>query len=245
MHTLRARLAKDIIIEFLPPKKDVGKVMIFCGGMPSVPKNNNFLEKFSKKNYWAISMRYRGTWESDGEFLARSPHEDVLDVISELDKPIVSLWDNAEYNINTKEIIVIGSSFGGPAALLVSADERVNKVIAFSPVVDWPVESQDEPMDFMEVFVKQAFGNCYRFSPENWQRLANGEFYNPVTEQDKVDGSKVLLFHAKDDMSVPYQPTKDFSDATGCRLITLKTGGHIGSKIMEKYKYRKIENLLL
>ncbi len=239
MHLLRARFANDIVVEFLPPHKDVGKVMIFCPGMPSVPKHKELLIMFAKKNYWAISMRYRGSWESDGEFLAKSPHLDVLDVINELNKPVISLWDGMEYIINAKEIVVLGSSFGGPAALLVSRDERVSKAIGFSPVVDWQVDSPDEPMDWLEGFVREAFGHAYRFDSLNWQKLANGEFYNPVSNQHEIDGSKVLLFHALDDMSVPYDPTKRFADVTKSKLITLKKGGHVSAGVLDKYFMRR------
>ncbi len=241
MHTLRTRFGKDkdIVAEFLPPIKDLGKVMIFCGGMPGIPKNKEVLELFSKKNYWAMSVRYRGTWESDGEFLARSPEQDILDVMSELDKPLVNLWDNTEYNIDIKKIVVVGVSFGGPAALLVSGDKRVDKVVGFSPVVDWQSDSPDEPMDFLGEFIKEAFGNGYRFSNENWQRLSRGEFYNPITELDKIDKSKILLFHAVNDMSVTYESVKNFSEKADIKLITIPRGGHIGDWVLKKYKYRR------
>lgn len=235
MKALRTRLGKDIVVEFLPPKKDVGKVMIFCPGMPSVPRHEKLLKMFAKKNYWAISMRYRGAWESDGEFLAQSPHLDVLDVISELDKPVISLWDDVEYNIDAKEIIVLGSSFGGPAALLASRDKRVSKVIGFSPVVDWREETKEEPMDFFKKFTQEAFGQAYRFDSVNWDRLARGEFYNPVSHQGEIDGSKVLLFHALDDTAVPYEPTRKFSDATKSQLVTLKKGDHICTGVLNKF----------
>jgi len=242
MQILRTRFGKDkaIVAEFLPPKKISHKIIIIASGMPVIPKKVDLLHRLSNKGYWSILLRYRGSWESDGEFLNQSPHQDILDVINDLDKPIVSLWDNQEFNINPKEIIIIGSSFGGPAALLNSKDNRVTKIVCFSGVVDWQVDSPDEPMnDWLENFIRQAFGQAYRFTKENWQKLARGEFYNPVTELDKIDSSKVLFFHTLDDQIVLYNPVKELADKIGAKFITIRKGGHLGLKILDKYRYRR------
>ncbi len=56
--------------------------------MPGMPRKQPFAEWLAQKGYWVFYPRYRGAWESGGEFLARSPHEDVLDVISGLQRPV-------------------------------------------------------------------------------------------------------------------------------------------------------------
>jgi esterase/lipase len=246
----RTRFATDIVAEFLPPssylrragppKHDSNKVIIFCGGMPGMPENRRVMQYASRKGFWIFSPRYRGTWESSGTFLDHSPHEDILDLIGQLDKPFVSLWDGEKYTIENPEIFVVGASFGGPAAILCSIDARVKKAIALSPVVDWKEEkkSETEPMDWLGHVVKQAFGEAYRYTDADWERLSRGEFYNPVDHISEIDGQKLMIIHAKDDDVVHYGPVHDFANKVSCQFLSLQKGGHFGSRILLRWGVR-------
>ncbi len=242
---MRTRFKKDIVTEFLPPSRPSRKVIIFCGGMPGVPKAKETMEFWARKGFWVFFPRYRGTWESDGEFLKRSPHEDILDVIDELPRGFVDLWSGKKLKVNFQQLFILGGSFGGPAAILASRDSRVTKAVAFAPVIDWEAPSKDEPVEKLGAFLPLGFGNAYRFSKKNWSRLSRNEFYSPVKEANTIDGSKLLLFHAKDDGSVPYSRTKTFARKTGAKLITIRTGGHFGfSKSIEPRIYKHIKKFL-
>ncbi len=247
MYTLRTRFAKEIVCEFLPPSRATKKqrVIIFADGMPTVPSTKTLLEFFSKKGFWVFAPRYRGSWESGGKFLANSPHIDILKVIDGIHQNFVSLWD---YNIKNKkpfklsphQIIVVGSSFGGPAAILASPDKRIHKTIALSPVIDWTKPGKAEPLDALANFTDQAFGNGYRFSKDGWKKIKSGKFYNPINHIDELDGSKILLIHAKDDDICRYTETKKFAKATGSKLITLPKGGHLGTSLLLKPRFYKL-----
>ena len=243
----RTRFKKEIVCEFLPPSRPSNKVIIFCKGMPGVPKAVETLEFWSKKGFWVFFPRYRGTWESDGEFLKRSPHEDILDVIDELPKGFVDLWTGIKYRVTKPKVYILGASFGGTAAILCSHHPQVQKAIAFSPAIDWRVEKRSiaEPMDKLGRFIPQAFGNAYRFSSKNWRRLSNGEFYNPADEVGTIIPDKLLIFFAKNDRVCDYQCAKKFAAKTGAKLITLRTGGHFGiSKSIEPRIYKHIIKFL-
>ncbi len=135
----RTRFKKEIVAEFLPPararKQD--KAIILCDGMPSIPRKQALVEFLAGKGYWVFYPRWRGAWESGGQFLERSPHEDILDVVDELRKPIKELAFGETFHCSPRKIFVIGGSFGGAASILCSLDERITKVIANCPVVDW------------------------------------------------------------------------------------------------------------
>jgi len=139
------------------------------------------------------------------------------------------------------EIIVIAASFGGPAGILASRDPRVKKVICISPVVDWQAPSKSEPLPWFKKFIHDAFGNGYRFGSSanekrTWAKLASGKFYNPVRHTDEIDGSKLFIFHARDDESVRAREVVKFAHATGATLKLLKKGGHLSSsRIVPKY----------
>lgn len=239
MYTLRTRFSSDIVTEFLPPSRPTKKqrVIIFADGMPSVPNKKLLLEFFSKKGFWVFHPRYRGTWESDGKFLQRSPHEDILDVIDGIHKNFISIWeynlkDKKRFKLNPNEIILIGSSFGGPAMLLASRDKRVSKTLVISPVINWLKPGKDERIEWIANFTEKAFGQGYRTVKNGWKRIASGKFYNPVNHVAEIDGKKLLIIHAKDDTVCSYNESKKFTAQTKAKLITLPKGGHLGSSLI-------------
>ncbi|HEX3099688.1 MAG TPA: alpha/beta fold hydrolase [Patescibacteria group bacterium] len=248
MYTLRTRFKKDVVTEFLPPARTIKKqrVIILADGMPTVPKNKEILNLLSSKGFWVFAPRYRGSWESDGKFLAHSPHKDILDVIDGIHHNFVSIWDynlgdKKVFKLNPDEIILVGSSFGGPAVILAAQeDKRVNKTVAFSPVIDWRRPGKDEPIPLLAKFTEQAFGNGYRTSKNGWAKIISGKFYNPALNPDKTNGASLLMIQAKDDTVVSYSATKKFAKDTGAKLITLPRGGHLGKSILLQPRFYKI-----
>src|SRR5579864_5523119 len=238
----RARFKKDIVAEFLPPvragKKQ--KVIVLCDGMPSIPRKQPLAEFLAAKGYWVFYPRYRGTWESEGQFLATSPHLDILDVIDEIPKGVRDVTFGKRFSLKPDEIFVIGGSFGGAAAILASLDDRVKKVIANCPVVDWEILAKEERLETSNpnyaAYIREAFGNGYRLSDSNWRKLHGGKFYNPIHHAREINPAKIMMFHAKDDPYVPYKSVKNFADKTGVKLNSLARGGHVSTEmIVQKY----------
>lgn len=238
----RTRFKKQIVAEFLPPSRPVKiqKVIILCDGMPSIPRKQPLAEFLSRKGYWVFYPRYRGAWESDGQFLERSPHEDILDVVEELAKGIQEVSFGRRFSLSPDEIFVIGGSFGGAAAILSSLDPRVKKVIANCPVVDWAILPRSERKETCNssypAYIREAFGNGYRLSVMNWNKLRSGTFYNPSYHAEEITASKIMIFHAQDDPYVPYQSVKQFAKRTGVTLKLFRRGGHLRTEhIVQKY----------
>jgi esterase/lipase len=244
-YTLRTRFKKEIVCEFVVPNKKSNKVVIVCAGMPGYPgRSNEMLFTLARRGYWAFLPRYRGTWESGGKFLQKSPHQDVLDIIEELPKGFKDIWSGKILQIKNPQVYLIGSSFGGPAVILASKNKQVKKVVAFSPVVDWREEKDNvvEPLDWMEKFIQEAFGGGYRFSHEDWKKLEQGKFYNPVEELKNIDAKKLFIIHADDDKIVGAPPVKYFVKKLGCQAIFLKKGGHLSARtVMKPEFWRKIK----
>ncbi len=238
----RTRFNNEIVAEFLPPLRPRKKqrVIILCDGMPSIPRKQALIEFLAGKGFWVVYPRYRGAWESDGQFLQKSPHVDICDVIDELPKGFVESAFGRRFPLTPDEIFVIGGSFGGAAAILSSLDSRVCKVIANCPVTDWAILDRAEKMETANAnyaaYIREAFGNAYRLSDANWEKLRNGIFYNPWHHRGEIDAAKVMIFHAMDDPHVPYAGSVRFADETGVKLKSLRTGGHISTDlVVRKY----------
>ena len=239
----RTRFKKEIVAEFLPPVRqgEKRKAVILCDGMPSVPTKQPLAEFLARRGYWVFYPRWRGAWESGGRFLEKSPVEDVMDVISGIRKG--SIRENAfgqVFKPLPDEIFVIGGSFGGAAAILASLDRRVKKTIANCPVVDWSVLRHEPEKETSNksypAYIREAFGNGYRLSDQNWNKLLRGDFYNPARHEAELASAKVMMFHAQDDPYIPWKQVDAFARRTGIRLNLLERGGHLSTTAtVQKY----------
>jgi len=238
----RTRFKKEIVAEFLPPVRSgkLQKAIILCDGMPSIPRKQSLVEYLSAKGYWVFYPRWRGAWESGGQFLERSPHQDILDIVSELPKGIRELAFGRTFHCSPGKIFVIGGSFGGAAAILSSLDHRINKVIANCPVVDWAILRQEQKKETSNpsypAYIRAAFGNGYRLSARNWNKLHGGVFYNPAHHLNELTPSKIFIFHAKDDPFIPWKIVDGFARRAGIGLKLLSRGGHLKTEyVVQRY----------
>jgi alpha-beta hydrolase superfamily lysophospholipase len=243
----RTRFKKEIVAEFQPAARAgrKQKAIVLCDGMPSIPRKQPLMEFLASKGYWVFYPRYRGAWESGGQFLARSPHLDILDVVEAIPRGFRELAFGRRFVIAPHEFFVIGGSFGGAAAILASLDGRVKKVIANCPVVDWGILAKAEKAETSNrnyaAYIRQAFGNAYRLSDRNWRKLRGGKFYNPAYHVAEIDAAKVMMFHAKDDPYVPYRSVRNFAERAGVKLNTLERGGHVRTDYVVTKYWRRIE----
>ena len=242
MQMFRTRFKQEIVTEFLPPVREGKKrrVIILCDGMPSIPRKQPLAEFLAGKGSWVFYPRYRGAWESGGKFLEGSPHLDILDVIGGLAQEFRELAFGKHFRVTPDEIIVIGGSFGGAAAILASMDPRVKKVIANCPVVDWGILAREQKKETSNPnyaeYIREAFGQGYRLSDRNWSKLRDGKFFNPAYHADEIKGEKIMMFHAQDDPYVPYRTVEKFAKRTGAKLKLFRRGGHLSTDmIVRKY----------
>ncbi len=231
----RARFKKEIVAEFLPPARARQKqrVILLCDGMPSIPHKQALSQFLSQKGFWVFYPRWRGAWESGGQLLERPPQQDLSDIIDELPKGVRETAFGKKFKLSPDEIFVIGGSFGGAAAILSSLDPRVKKAVANCPVVDWSILPEEQKKETSNksypAYIREAFGNGYRLSEKNWNKLHSGVFYNPVHHIKELTPAKVLIFHAKDDPYIPWRSVRDFADDAGIKLRLFARGGHLST----------------
>jgi dipeptidyl aminopeptidase/acylaminoacyl peptidase len=243
----RARFKRRIVAEFLPPvrARQKQRALILCDGMPSIPRKQPLMEFLAGKGYWVFYPRYWGAWESGGEFLERSPHLDILDVIDAIPRGFRDLAFGRRFRVVADEIFVIGGSFGGAAAILSSLDQRVTKAIANCPVVDWAILPKAEKAETSNpsyaAYIREAFGHGYRLSDRNWHKLRGGKFFNPAYHVREINAAKIMMFHAKDDPYVPYKSVKKFADQTCVKLNSFARGGHLSTEMIVQKYWERIE----
>jgi predicted alpha/beta hydrolase family esterase len=107
-------------------------------------------------------------------------------------------------------------------------------------VIDWnilPREQKEETSNTSyPAYIREAFGNGYRLSEKNWDKLRSGVFYNPTHHLKELTPSKILIFHAKDDPYIPWKSVAGFAAAAGIRLRLLAHGGHLRTEqIVRRY----------
>lgn len=247
-YPIRTRFAKDIVAEVMFPEKQTGKVAILASGLPASPTKNKVLQFLAKQGYVAIFPRYRGTWESEGNFLEKSPAQDIHDVILDIvkRKTIKDLFSGETKRVRVNAVHLFGSSFGGPAVLLNSQLPIVKKIIAISPVIDWKKAGEDEPFDFFVRFTQECFGDAFRVRHQrDWQKIIRTDFYNPIDHTSKIDGKKVFIIHTKDDTIVPYEPIMPFVGKTHSTYYLKPKGGHLSfSHLTHKFYWKKISRFL-
>jgi esterase/lipase len=246
----RTRFKNEIVAEFLLPARKLKKqrIIILCDGMPSVPRKQPLMSFLSRKGFWVFYPRYRGAWESGGEFLDISPHQDISEIIDEMPKGIKESAFGNKFTLSPDEIIIIGGSFGGTTAILSSLDKRVSKIIANCPIVNWNILPEEQKKETAArsypAYISNAFGNGYRLQTKNWNKLKSGKFFNPSNYVSEFEASKILIFHAKDDPYIPWKDISRFAKRTGAKLILLNKGGHIRTEfIVEKY-WAKIKKFI-
>jgi alpha-beta hydrolase superfamily lysophospholipase len=243
----RTRFKKEIVAEFLPPVRARKKqrVILLCDGMPSIPRKQPLVEFLSHKGYWVFYPRWRGAWESGGQFLQRPPQQDLSDILDELPRGFRELAFGQKFKLSPDEIFVIGGSFGGAAAILSSLDPRVNKVVANCPVVDWSILPQEQKKETSNpsyaAYIRQAFGNGYRLSERNWNKLRSGVFFNPAHHIRELTPSRILIFHAKDDPYIPWRSVSRFAATAGIKLRLLARGGHLKTELVVRSHWPHIE----
>ncbi len=116
----------------------------------------------------------------------------------------------------------------------------MKRVIANCPVVDWSIlrsalRAETTNQSYV-AYLQEAFGQGYRLTEKNWNKLHTGTFFNPIHHVGEINASKVLMFHAKDDPSVPWRSVDRFAKKTGVKLKLLTRGGHLSTEyVVQKY----------
>lgn len=237
---------KEIIFEFTIPTREQKGIVLLLNGLPSVPKLNNLLEFLAHEGYIALFPRYRGTWESSGTFLEKSPVGDVEEISEYLlsKKRLIELYANKEFNITTDNLILIGSSFGGAVALCAATLPTIKKIITLSPVVDWTdyagLQTKEKSYHLMS-FLRTAFENGYRFNENDWKKFESGKLFNPEKNLPEQVSQKIIIVCDKSDTTTPYERIATYAENNHIKIKEVNGLGHLS---FSKFPHEDLVGLL-
>lgn len=243
----RTRFGREIVAEVALPERQTGRVIVLVQGFPSSPSKRAVLDFLTGEGYAVVFPRYRGTWESDGYFLDRTPTEDIREVIETLvrEKKFWCSFSQVWIPLQVKNFYVIGSSFGGPAAAWMSTLPLVKKVALLSPVMDWYAEGEAESFADFVRFAQDGFGMATRLkSSRDWQKLRMDKtFYTFPDTLTIAERKKIFLIHCMDDTVVPIAPALEAVNKKKIVAHYFKPhGGHLGvSHLTKLFYWHKIQ----
>lgn len=229
--------AKDTFFEFIIHKKLSKAIIIF----PGFPSNNNFDEimlTLYKEGFNVFVPRYKGTFQSKGNFLKKDPINELSEFIEFLNKEsTTNLWNQEEVKFRNEEIILIGNSFGANMALNVSITNNINKVVLFSPVWDFKnhnTKYKEQDLEQLTRFVKRGWNNLYRYNFDNIQhKMMTYSSCDWEKNKKLITNQKILVFHDPKDSSVSIEHSRKFErDIEQVKLIEHSSGHGINKELL-------------
>lgn len=212
--------------------ENIKHAIIMCDGLPSVPKQKKFIKSIANKGFLVIYPRYRGTWESEGDFLKNSPIEEIREIVKFVkeDCKITEFYNLKEFNFSINKISIIGVSFGGAVSLALTSMEEVNKIYSYSPIVNFSNLSDKkyncQNLNSLGDFIKKAFPFVYRFEKGDWDKMIKGDLFEPLSLINESDFKKITVIHGKDDKVIDYRYIIDSLKNKNIDFILLDNEGH-------------------
>ena len=211
---------KNVISEYIDVEESKSCV-ILLEGLPSIPDGKKIMNIFSNQGFSVFYPRYVGTWESEGQFLKKSPVEEIEDIIDSLINGI-KLNDKVR---KFKEIYVVATSFGGSIALTLRNRPEIKQILALSPVCEY---DKIESLSTLSEYLKIAFPGSYRYMEEDWQNLLKGELISPARNLENFsERDKITIFGGVEDPQISINQLKNFSQKYRIKFYRFDKKGHL------------------
>lgn len=199
--------------------------MIILPDFPSKNSYNRMIDLFYDRGYHVFVPRFKGSYQSNGKFLAKNPVDDIVSFVEDLDKgEIKSLLDMKKqvFKINKKMLLAGGLS--GTIALGAAAKSNLfSHIILVSPIWDAAKHNADgneSDLKNLGEYVRRAYKNCYRYIFKDLvKKLGKFEELKPEFYIKKLN-APVLVMHDPNDKAVSLRHTQE-------TLPLLKKGNYL------------------
>jgi alpha/beta superfamily hydrolase len=214
-HKLIGAIHKPSDMKKLPPA-----VLVLHGFPGMAPILNDIVFSICQSGYAPMTFHYRGCWGSNGDY-------SFLGALRDTQKALDLLVDRGD--LDTTNISIIGHSFGGLIAILMSTkNDTVKNVAGLCPVANMKAELSSHRA---ETILKKGLPFVSGFSMSKaaieWEALSKQ--YDPIFCVEKIAPRPFLLIHGDKDDIIPLKCSKVlFSKAFDPKKMSIVNGaGHI------------------
>jgi len=220
------------------PDKFNYKAIIFCQKFPGNNEKDELISSFASEGYIVMQPKYLGTGKSEGLISI----ENFLETIKKSKDFLLTgnaedLKSKEKIKWETREIILMGVSFGASLALISGAkDERIKKVIALSPIIDFKEHGKNPEIpeaDYFQLYNLIAENHkaaLKGFNFDDWYKVCSGQScLNPIEYFNSLKEKEILFIHGKQDLEINFSRTVSFYES----LKKLNPGGKFSLKLTE------------
>ena len=234
-----------IISEFLSVDNSDTTVILLDWLPSNISCKRDIMQKFV--SFWisSIAPRYKGTWESEWEFLDHNPADDIKTIINTArNSEFIDLYNNISYKLPSEKVIIIWVSFGWIVALdCLNSLTKNDKCILISPLCDM-VQFTHDLKDIRD-FVKTGFWRAYNFSLKNWDNMVDGNLFKTDYSLIKEKSNQITLIYDENDKSILSNDLQAFVKNTDINNIVKIDGyGHLSYSKWDNDIYTIICNII-
>lgn len=197
-HTLVGRL-------FLAREAGPRPTAVILHGVPGIELNVDIAHALREAGWHSLIFHYRGCWGSGGDYVIRTIPQDVraaLDFLAEGDQPV-----------DAEQIVLIGHSLGGWAALLAAADDPMVRAAAVYGAVVEPGKLDFNAQVAAVEFTPWLDGIAPGEFAQQWAALEPA--YAPLRVVGRIPPRPLLIVHGERDEVVPVGQARALSEAVG------------------------------
>jgi uncharacterized protein len=204
---------------FLAQHDEPKPTALLLHGLPGIEKNYDIAHALRDNGWNSIIFHYRGNWGSGGNYVLKTIPQDVQSAIDYLSS-------GQHPQIDPNNVVIIGHSMGGWAAILAAAmDERARGAAVYCAVTD-PRRLRFGTDVVAADFTPWLHGMTPEEFEAQWQEL--GTEFAPVEQVARISPRPVLIIHAEQDNIVPVSQAEALYKRAGepRRLILHSEANH-------------------
>jgi len=232
--------SKQVIYDLYLPEKSNGKTILYVPGLPGHPRKRNLGEIFAINGFTFFEMRFPGSWESDGVFTMDNCVTGLLEaymfikegVATELRREIKKEW-------GCREIIIIGSSFGGGVILSSNIPDPLTFVLLAPITILKDVKDSlmilPSSKDDLYNLLSHGYSNVYRgLTEKDWHDFLDGNTsINPECNSGNLKNKKLLFIQGTSDKTILMDNTVNYvktlqTKGIDAKIISIPEAGHGG-----------------
>lgn len=179
---------------FVPRGEGPNPTAMLLHGLPGIEKNYDLAHVLRNRGWNSLIFHYRGCWGSQGDYTFATIPDDVRAALD-------YLTNGTHSEVDPAQIVLIGHSLGGWAAVLAAArDPRVRAAAVYGAVAS-PRRFQFTVAEADAEFTPWLQGVTSEELVAQWEALSDA--HDPLEQVADVVPRPLLILHGEEDTVVP------------------------------------------